>query len=127
MIYVDTSAALAHLLGEDRRPPTEVWSETLVSSRLLEYELWTRIHGYGLADSHGDLVRTLIGRIALARLDPEVLSRSREPFPGRVRTLDALHLATMRFLIERGQALELLTYDERMREVATALGWQLIE
>ena len=43
MIYLDSSVALAHLLGEDRRPPGELWSETLVSSRLFEYELWTRV------------------------------------------------------------------------------------
>lgn len=41
MIYLDTSVALAHLLAEDRRPPEALWDETLVSSRLLEYELWT--------------------------------------------------------------------------------------
>ena len=38
MIYVDTSVALAHLFAEDRRPPASFWTETLVSSRLLEYE-----------------------------------------------------------------------------------------
>jgi hypothetical protein len=44
MIYLDTSVALAHLLSEDRRPADALWSETIVASRLLEYELWTRIH-----------------------------------------------------------------------------------
>ena len=44
MIYVDTSVALAHLLAEDRRPATTLWDEPLILSRLLEYELWTRIH-----------------------------------------------------------------------------------
>ena len=39
MIYLDTSVALAHLLAEDRLPPVSLWHETLVSSRLLEYEL----------------------------------------------------------------------------------------
>lgn len=41
MIYVDTSVALAELLAEDRRPGEHFWNETLVSSRLLEYELWS--------------------------------------------------------------------------------------
>ena len=41
MIYLDTSVALAHLLAEDRRPPDALWKESLVTSRLLEYELWT--------------------------------------------------------------------------------------
>lgn len=47
-----------------------------------------------------------------------VLSRASEPFPAPVRTLDALHLATIEFL--RGQSLKikLATYDRRMLDVA---------
>ena len=44
MIYLDSSVALAHLLVEDRVPPSALWAEPLVSSRLLECEVWTRIH-----------------------------------------------------------------------------------
>ena len=44
MIYLDASVALAHLLVEDRRPPDSLWDETLVSSRLLQYELWRPLH-----------------------------------------------------------------------------------
>jgi hypothetical protein len=36
MIYLDTSVALAHILVEDRVPPASLWSESLVSSRLIE-------------------------------------------------------------------------------------------
>ena len=61
VIYLDSSVALAHLLAEDRRPPESLWDESLVSSRLLEYELWTPIHCRGLAGSHGEAVRLLIG------------------------------------------------------------------
>ena len=48
MIYVDTSVALAHLLSDDRRSPAKLWDEDLVSSRLLEYELWTRLNARAL-------------------------------------------------------------------------------
>ncbi len=44
MTYLDASVALAHLLAEDRVPPERLWQENLISSRLLEYEIWTRIH-----------------------------------------------------------------------------------
>ena len=47
MICLDTSVALAHLLAEDRQPPASPYDETLVSSRLLEYELWTTLHRRG--------------------------------------------------------------------------------
>ena len=62
MIYLDTSVALAHLLAEDRHPPDQLWTEVLVSSRLLEYELWNRLHARGLAASHGAAARTLLRR-----------------------------------------------------------------
>ncbi len=49
MIYIDTSVALAHLLAEDRQPPGSLWEETLFSTRLLEYEIWTPLHARELA------------------------------------------------------------------------------
>lgn len=121
MIYLDSSVALAHLLAEDRVPPQRLWSEPLTSSRLLEYEVWTRVHGRRLAGSHGESVRALIGRVALVELAPPVLSRALEPFARPVRTLDALHLASMEFLRTQGQAVELATYDERLAQAARDL------
>ena len=122
MIYLDTSVALAHLLAEDRRPPESLWEEELVASRLVEYELWTRIHARELDRSHGDLVRLLLARLAILELHPEVLERATRPFPVPVRTLDALHLASMTFLRQRGRDVTLATYDRRMSEAATAMG-----
>ncbi len=55
MIYVDTSVVLAQLLAEDRVPESGLWQAApLVTSRLLEYEVWTRINARGLSASHGD-------------------------------------------------------------------------
>ena len=51
MIYLDTSIVLAHLLSEDRQPPAAVWDNVLVSSRLIEYETWTRLNRAGLGDA----------------------------------------------------------------------------
>ena len=121
MIYLDTSVALAHLLAEDRQPPERLWQESLVSSRLLEYEIWNRINARKLGRSHGEDVRTLIGRVALIELAPSVLARAIEPFPVPVRTLDALHLASIEFLRARGQSIELAAYDERLLAAARSL------
>ena len=118
MIYLDTSVALAHLLGEDRHPPDALWKETLVASRLVEYELWTRIHARKLGNEHGEDVRALISRLALLELSPQVLARAKEPFPVAVRTLDALHLASLEFLLGQHVDIELASYDERMLEAA---------
>jgi predicted nucleic acid-binding protein len=122
VIYLDTSVALAHLLAEDKTPPERLWDESLVASRLLEYELWTRINARGLAGSHGDLVRALLDRVALLALAPEVLARALDPFPVPLRTLDALHLASIEFLRDRRQSVALASYDERLLASARAIG-----
>ena len=80
MIYLDTSVALAQLFAEDRRPPSSLWEESLVSSRLLEYEL-TRINARGLGASHRSVAGSLIARLAILELQPEVLARALDPFP----------------------------------------------
>ena len=125
MIYLDTSVALAHLLAEDRHPPDALWDETLVSSRLLEYEAWIRVNGRGLAASHGELLRGILSRVALVEMVPPVLARAIEPYPVPVRTLDALHLATIDWLRAQGQPVALASYDERLLTCARALGFPL--
>jgi hypothetical protein len=64
------------LLAEDRSPPGSIWKETLVASRLLEYEVWNRIHAGRLARSHGEAVRALIDHLTRIELVPPDL-----PFP----------------------------------------------
>jgi predicted nucleic acid-binding protein len=125
VIYLDTSVLLAELLAEDRRPGHEFWDQTLVSSRLLEYEVWTRVHGRGLARSHGDSARALLGRVALLELVSPVLTRALDSFPQPVRTLDALHLASVEFLRERQPRIRLATYDGRQATAARSLGIEL--
>jgi predicted nucleic acid-binding protein len=127
VIYLDTSVALAHLLAEDHRPPNRIWSETLITSRLLEYELYNRLHAKGLADSHAAAASAILERLAFLELSPPVLARALEPFPASVRTLDALHLASAEFLRSSGQSIQLATYDQRMLTAAKALGLPLVE
>jgi hypothetical protein len=126
VIYLDTSVALAHLLGEGRAPPVSLWSASLISSRLFEYEIWNRINARKLDRSHGDDVRALIARVSLVALAPIVLERALAPFPLPVRTLDAIHLASMEYLRARGQVIELASYDQRLCSVARALNFSLV-
>lgn len=127
MIYLDTSGALAHLLAEDRAPPERLWEEPLISSRLIEYEIWTRIHARKLTRSHSDKVRALLSRLALIELAPPVLARAVEPFPKPVRTLDALHLASMDFLRKQGQLVTVASYDNRLIDAARSLRFPLFK
>jgi predicted nucleic acid-binding protein len=126
VIYLDSSVALAHLLVEDRRPAASLWAEVVIASRLLEYEVWCRLHARGLASSHGEAARQLSARISFVELSPLVLGRALEPFPEPVRTLDALHLASIEYLRGRRLDVRLATYDRRMSGVAQALGIPLV-
>ena len=125
MIYLDSSVLIAQLLAEDRRPPAELWSGSLTSSRLLEYEVWRLVHARGMGARLGEIVRLLIGRLAMLGLERPVLARALEPFPSPVRTLDAIHLASADFLRRQGQEMTVATYDGRMREAARAMGFEL--
>ena len=103
MIYTDSSIILAELLDDQEAPPGWLWGEPRTASRLLQYEVWNRLHAYGVAEAAGEDARLLIGSTWLLELVPDVLARALEPFPTPVRTLDALHLATAEF-VQRGLA-----------------------
>lgn len=126
MIYVDTSIVLAHLLAEDRSPPPEIWTESLVSSRLMIYESWNRIHRDRLASSHGAALGRLLERIAFLELREDVLERAKEPFPVPVRTLDAFHLASLLFLAHRHVRARLASFDDRLLAGARALDLPIV-
>jgi predicted nucleic acid-binding protein len=125
LIYLDTSVLLARLFAEDRRPPDAIWSQPLVSSRLLEFEVFNRVHARGAGSTHGAQARHFIDRVNLLELSAPVLARALLPFPSPVRTLDALHLATMDFMRAQGLALEVATYDQRLATAASAIGFAL--
>jgi hypothetical protein len=122
LIYLDTSVALAHLFGEGRAPPAALWRERLVSSQLLAYELWNRLHSRGLTRSHTDEAKALLAFVSLIDLTPPALARALAPFPTPVGTLDGLHLATIEFMRGRGEDVELASYDRKLVACARALG-----
>jgi predicted nucleic acid-binding protein len=64
--------------------------------------------------------------VVLIEVDEPALSRALAPFPVAVRTLDALHLATMDFVRGNGEAVELASYDNRLLSAAQALGFPLV-
>jgi hypothetical protein len=120
--YIDSSVALAYLLAEARIPPAAFWSGELVSSRLLAYEVWNRIHARRLGKTLGGDVQSLLDGIELIELSEPVLARALEPWPITVRTLDALHLATVEYLRSRGAPVDLVSYDHRLVAAAQAVG-----
>jgi hypothetical protein len=129
LIYVDTSVALATLFNEPRRPLGSFWQGALISSRLLEYEIIVRINGKGSSAAARSAMTgagtTLLSGIVLMDLSPPVVARALVPFPVPVRTLDALHLATLDYLRNQGSIVNLATYDTRLAAAAKALGFPI--
>jgi uncharacterized protein len=121
VIYLDSSVALAQLLAEDRRPPDWLWGRQLVASRLLQFEVWNRIHAYGRSEELASEVITFINLVLLIELETEVLARALDPLPGGPRTLDALHLATACFVRDADPEFRFASYDRRMLTCAGAL------
>lgn len=82
----------------------------------------------------GERVRTLRGELAavtsswqLLTIAPEIVARAREPFPDdRIRSLDAIHLASALVARSRFRDMAMVTLDDRIRGNATALGFEVL-
>lgn len=72
-------------------------------------------------------MRDLLARVSFLELSPLVLTRALEPFPTPMRTLDAIHLASLEYLRTQRVDVVLATFDQRMRDAAHALGISLTE
>lgn len=129
MIYLDTSVALAHLLAEDRQPPDSMWDEELISSRLLQYEIWTTLNRRELVGRYAEAADGLLASVALVEMAPTVLERALSPFPGSppLRTLDALHLASCSYLRDRGLSVMMASYDRNVLDAARAMDMRVVD
>jgi predicted nucleic acid-binding protein len=134
IVYAESSAVLAWLLGE---PSQSVVLEQLRSAARVVSSSLTAVEcarGLARARAAGRLSRTT-ELAALRLLDmaesswdvhdltERVTARARGTFPVEpVRTLDALHLATALVFHEALGSVVVLSFDERVRQNAQALG-----
>src|SRR5476649_906153 len=86
--------------------PDALWDDQLVSSRLLECNVWNCINAHHLQNSHGEAARNLIGRVAMVEMGGPVLTRALQPFSVPVRTPDP-HLAAFELIRARRQSVQL--------------------
>lgn len=98
----------------------------MMSSRLLEYETIVRLNDRGQPPHALQIAQKILLNVQLIDLDDATLARALQPFHAPVRTLNAIHLATMVFLRGRGITLELATYDTRLGQAAMAIGFVLL-
>lgn len=125
MVYLDTSVALAFFLSEDVRPPDRIWSEALVASRLTEYELATRLRGQLEPQEATDAREAVSAHVSFIDLSDVVVGDALRGLPEGLRTLDALHLASVIFLRDQGVDIRVATYDRRLAGMAEELGLRL--
>lgn len=136
-VYLETSALLAWLLGEDGSEavareidgPEEVVSSVLTVTEAARGILRAEQLGRLTAVEHLEL-RGLLERSQAQWLLMEVTAavrrRAAEPFPAEpLRTLDAIHLATALELRRAWPELALLSFDRRVLANAAGLGLEL--
>ncbi|HYO46431.1 MAG TPA: type II toxin-antitoxin system VapC family toxin [Gemmatimonadota bacterium] len=138
-LYVESSAIAARLLGQSKSALVEDLLEradNVFSSELLLVECDRALIR---AETSGEFSAADIARQravlnresaywTLLRIEGEVLERARRPFPLEpVRSLDAVHLSTLLVVRSIFADAELLSFDDRIRRNATALGFELVE
>ena len=138
IVYAESSAVLAWLLGEA--------SQVVVLRALKQADSVVTSSLTAVECSRGVARARSLGRIAAADelaalrlldvaesswdvhdLSDDVMARARAAFPTeQVRTLDALHLATALIFQEALGNVHLLSFDERIRANAVALGLPVV-
>lgn len=134
IVYAESSAVLAWLLGERRAAAVRkllAGAERVVSSTLTPLEC-SRALARGAATGQlreadaGAASRLLVNASrawALLEMTGPALERARQAFPAEpVRTLDAIHLAAALEFQRALGAVTLLSLDDRIRANAAALG-----
>jgi uncharacterized protein len=123
-IYVDTSAVAKLFIAEQETPDLRQWlagqSEPhLVSSALLGVELIRLLNLVNPA-AVPTAERFLADDVDVVEITPPVLADASVVPPPRLRTLDAIHLATV---LDLGATVDVvLTYDKLLVEAARAAG-----
>ena len=133
-IYVESSAVLAWIFGEAAGEHTRTIinaARPILSSTLtiIEVERAVRraLNTGALVEADAAALQGLFRSVArgweLMEMTPEVQRRAADAFPVEpVRSLDALHLATVLAFCELYGSVAVLSYDSRIRDNLAAMG-----
>lgn len=133
-VYLESSAVLKWLLGEPDAKEvlfkvnrteavvTSVLTLVEVERALIRAEVLQTLTASQAERLRGLLARAKAGWI-LMEISADVRARAIRGFPAEpVRTLDAIHLATALIFLRVFPDLEMLSYDQRIRENCSILG-----
>jgi predicted nucleic acid-binding protein len=136
-LYAESSAVLAWLLDEDAAETVLgllAAEQLILASDLTLIECDRALHRAvalgelteaDAADRRAHLA-TVASHWTLLRIGSEVVERARQSFPGLpIRTLDAIHLASLVVARSAVPGLTLLSLDTRVRASAAQLGIEL--
>ena len=137
ILYAESSAVIAWLVGESAGPKIKALlqaAEFVTASDLTVLEcdrMLVRAVTLGrITETEAiDRSRELTGaarKWSLLRISQEIVERARRPFPVEpVRSLDAIHLASILASRATMPGLEVLSLDDRLRSTARDLGFML--
>jgi predicted nucleic acid-binding protein len=133
-LYAESSAVLAWLFDEPTSPAVRRLlgdAEVIVASDLTLIECdrvllravaLKELTEADAADRRAHLIAAA-AHWQVLRIAGEIVDRARQPFPGDpIRTLDAVHLASLLVARSAVAGLRLLSLDERVRQAAKGLG-----
>ncbi len=137
-LYAESSAVLAWLLDEPTAPAVRRLlseAEVIVASDLTLIECdrvllravaFKELMEADAADRRAHLIAAAV-HWQMLRIATEVVDRARQPFPGDpVRTLDAIHLASLLVARSAVPGLRLLSLDARVRHAAKGMGVDIV-
>jgi predicted nucleic acid-binding protein len=125
VVYLDSSAIVKLAVREPESAALRAYlrrRRPLVSSALARAEVARALRPLG-----EDAVRRghdVLARIDLVRVTDRILSAAGSIHPEELRTLDAIHLATVHQI--ENDLWRIVTYDERMAAGARLAGWSVV-
>jgi uncharacterized protein len=130
--YVDASAVLRVLFSEPGPTVPLSAGDLIVSSHLIEVEVFRAVDRERLLGHLDDLetatkrkeLTDLLRLFDLLAIDGAVIDRAKSSFAVNVRALDAIHVATAEILASEapGEPLEFWTHDDRQSAAALSRG-----
>lgn len=129
MIYLDTSALVKLIRIEVESEALGDWLDEHVeipwiTSALTEVELPSAIRA--VAPAGLSAVPSVLARLDRFEIDAVIRSTAAAYPDPAMRSLDAIHLATAQTAASAAPLTALVTYDDRLGEVADALGMTIV-
>jgi len=126
-VYLDASALLKLVLPERERMALESalapWPDRL-TSELSAVECRRAVRRQPEAEVLSPRMEDILSSVTLLRLDPALLKLAGTLGPPKLRSLDAIHLASALSIGDYPEAF--VTYDERLAEAAQAAGLNVL-